>query len=105
MLYLVTFCLPRFLDRPFNDKFVTLFHELYHIGPAFDGDLRRHEGRCAIHTHSKRRYDAHMAQVKAAQEADAEASGPSSYSSDAPQQGSAVDEETLRKLREQFGGN
>jgi hypothetical protein len=63
MLYLVTFCLPRFLDRPLHDKFVTLFHELYHIGPDFDGDLRRHEGRCAMHTHSKRRYDAHMSEL------------------------------------------
>jgi predicted metallopeptidase len=61
MLYLVTFCLPRFLDQDFDDKFVTLFHELYHISPAFEGDLRRHAGRCALHTHSKRGYDAHMA--------------------------------------------
>lgn len=61
MLYLVTFCLPRFLDQEFDDKLVTLFHELYHIGPAFDGDLRRHAGRCQMHTHSKRAYDRHMA--------------------------------------------
>ena len=61
MLYLMAFCLPRFLDQDFDDKMITLFHELYHIGPAFDGDLRRHEGRCAMHTHSKRQYDAHMA--------------------------------------------
>ena len=61
MLYLVTFCLPRFLDLDFDEKFVTLFHELYHIGPAFDGDLRRHEGRYSIHSHSQRRYDEHMA--------------------------------------------
>ena len=61
MLYLVTFCLPRFLDQDFDDKFITLFHELYHISPAFEGDLRRHPGRCALHTHSKRGYDAHMA--------------------------------------------
>jgi hypothetical protein len=61
MLYLVTFCLPRFLDQEFDDKFVTLFHELYHISPEFEGDLRRHEGRCALHTHSKRGYDAQMA--------------------------------------------
>jgi hypothetical protein len=63
MLYLVTFCLPRFLDQKFNDKFITLFHELYHIGPAFDGDLRRHHGRYALHSHSKCRYDAHMAHL------------------------------------------
>jgi hypothetical protein len=61
VLYLVTFCLPRFLDQSFDDKFITVFHELYHISPAFDGDLRRHPGRCAIHSHSKRRYDEEMA--------------------------------------------
>lgn len=63
ILYLVTFCLPRFLDQDFDDKFVTIFHELYHISTDFDGDLRRHDGRCAIHTHSKRLYDAHMARL------------------------------------------
>ncbi len=63
MLYLVTFCLPRFLDQDFDDKFVTLFHELYHISPHFEGDLRRHEGRCSLHTHSKRDYDTHMAHL------------------------------------------
>jgi predicted metallopeptidase len=63
MLYLVTFCLPRFLDQEFDDKFITLFHELYHISPDFEGDLRRHEGRCALHTHSKRLYDVHMADL------------------------------------------
>ena len=63
MLYLVTFCLPRFLDQDFDDKFITLFHELYHISPDFEGDLRRHEGRYALHSHSKRDYDAHMADL------------------------------------------
>jgi hypothetical protein len=62
-LYLVTFCLPRFLDQDFDSKMVTLFHELYHINPAFDGDLRRHHGRYAIHSHSQRNYDAHMAEM------------------------------------------
>jgi hypothetical protein len=63
MLYFVTFCLPRFLDQEFDDKFITLFHELYHISPAFEGDLRRHDGRYALHSHSKRLYDAHMAHL------------------------------------------
>jgi hypothetical protein len=63
MLYLVTFCLPRFLDQEFDDKFVTLFHELYHISSAFEGDLRRHEGRCTLHTRSKRGYDTQMAHL------------------------------------------
>jgi hypothetical protein len=63
MLYLVTFCLPRFLDQPFDEKLVTLFHELYHISPKFDGDLRRHEGRYAIHSGSQRAYDEQMADL------------------------------------------
>jgi hypothetical protein len=63
MLYLVTFCLPRFLDQSFDDKFITLFHELYHISPAFEGDLRCLDGRCALHSHSQREYDAHMADL------------------------------------------
>lgn len=63
MLYLVAFSLPRFLNRSFDDKCVTIFHELYHIGPKFDGDLRRHEGRCEFHTGSKTKYDEHMAQL------------------------------------------
>ena len=63
MLYLMTFCLPRFLDQDFDDKFITLFHELYHISPTFDGDLRRHGGRCSLHTQSKRLYDEHMAHL------------------------------------------
>jgi predicted metallopeptidase len=59
-LYLMTFCLPRFLDQDFDQKLVTLFHELYHIGPAFDGDLRRHDGRYHFHSHSQRDYDKRM---------------------------------------------
>lgn len=62
MLYLVTFCLPRFLDQSFTEKLVTVFHELYHIGPMFDGDLRRHEGRYTVHTRSKKDYDGLMAE-------------------------------------------
>lgn len=60
ILYLLTFCLPRFLDQNFLEKLTTIFHELYHINPAFDGDLRRHAGRYCLHTHSKASYDAHM---------------------------------------------
>jgi hypothetical protein len=60
-LYLVTFCLPRFLDQDFDDKFITLFHELFHISPDFNGDLRRHSGRYAIHSRSQRLYDQQMA--------------------------------------------
>lgn len=63
ILYVMSFCLPRFLDQTFEEKLVTVFHELYHISPNFDGDLRRHAGRYAIHTASQRRYDEHMAEL------------------------------------------
>jgi hypothetical protein len=60
-LYLVSFCLPRFLNQDFDNKLITLFHELFHIGPTFDGDLRRHPGRYSVHSHSQRLYDEKMA--------------------------------------------
>lgn len=63
MLYVLTFCLPRFLDQTFREKLITVFHELYHISPQFDGDLRRHPGRYAVHSHSKDRYDERMAEL------------------------------------------
>jgi predicted metallopeptidase len=63
VLYVLTFCLPRFLDRDFDDKFVTIFHELFHISPIFDGDLRRHKGRYSIHSGSQKSYDREMAAI------------------------------------------
>jgi hypothetical protein len=63
LLYLVSVVLPRFQNREFIDKLVTVFHELYHVSPAFDGDLRRHEGRYSAHSASQKKYDAHMAEL------------------------------------------
>ena len=60
MLYLLSFYLPRFLNRTFRDKLTTVFHELWHIGPQFDGDIRRHAGRCYAHGPRERHYDAHI---------------------------------------------
>ena len=59
MLYLLRFVLPRFLDLPFDEKLITIVHELWHISPKFDGDLRRFEGRCYAHGHSRKGYDEH----------------------------------------------
>ncbi len=58
MLYILTFYLPRFFELGFREKLATVFHELWHIGPAFDGDMRRFGGRCSVHGHSQQRYDA-----------------------------------------------
>ena len=60
MLYILTFYLPRFLDLPFREKLTTVLHELWHIGPKFDGDMRRLGGRCYAHGSSQKQYDAHM---------------------------------------------
>ena len=60
-LYLVTFCLPRFLNQSFDEKMITIFHELYHIDNKCNGELRQHTGRCHAHTSSQQNYDAHMA--------------------------------------------
>ena len=58
MLYLLNFYLPRFLDLNFREKITTVAHELLHIGPDFDGDLRRFAGRCYAHSHSHAEFDA-----------------------------------------------
>jgi len=65
-LYLLTFCLPRFFNQPFEEKLSTVIHELLHIGPEFDGDLRRHRGRYALHSHSKAEYEKRVGELTAA---------------------------------------
>jgi predicted metallopeptidase len=58
MLYILNFYLPRYLDLGFREKLTTVVHELWHISPAFDGDLRRFGGRCYVHSGSQKQYDA-----------------------------------------------
>jgi hypothetical protein len=60
MLYLLSFYLPRFIEQPFEEKLCTVVHELWHIGPSFDGDLRRHDGRFYAHGPSQKEFDAHV---------------------------------------------
>lgn len=49
MLYILSFYLPRFLQRGFHEKLTTIMHELWHIAPEFNGDIRRHGGRFFAH--------------------------------------------------------
>ena len=60
VLYILTFYLPRFLNLSYMEKLVTVFHELYHVSPKFDGDIRRFEGACYMHTGSQAGYDRQM---------------------------------------------
>ncbi len=63
MLYVLRFYLPRFCELDFREKVTTVFHELWHIGPRFDGDVRRFGGRCYAHTGSQKRFDAWVARL------------------------------------------
>jgi len=65
LLYLLIFYLPRFLDAPPGEKLKTIVHELWHIGPRFDGDLRRHQGRCYVHGRSHAAFDAQVEELLA----------------------------------------
>lgn len=56
-LYILTFCLPRFLDLTYREKLVTVFHEMYHVGPGFDGDHRRFAGRYHVHSARAAKFD------------------------------------------------
>jgi predicted metallopeptidase len=60
ILYLVYFFLPRYQNLPYRRKLVTFFHELYHVSPSFDGDIRRFPGRNFAHGSSRRKYDERM---------------------------------------------
>jgi len=63
ILYILSFYLPRFLEGPLREKLETVIHELWHISPAFDGDLRRFSGRCYAHSHSQGDYDAQVREI------------------------------------------
>jgi hypothetical protein len=63
LLYIITYCLPRFLDLPFEKKLSTVVHELFHISPRFDGDVRRLGGGKPYHAGSKRQFDAAMSRM------------------------------------------
>lgn len=58
MRYIMYFALPRFAELDFEAKMTTVFHELYHIGPKFDGDIRRFPGKNYAHGHSRKKFNA-----------------------------------------------
>ncbi len=60
ILYIIYFLVPRFLNLTLREKLITVFHELYHISPDFDGDIRRFPGRNFAHGSSRKRYNSVM---------------------------------------------
>ena len=63
MLYILSFYLPRFQNLVLREKLITILHELWHISPDFNGDIRRHNGRYHAHTHSQAEYDQEMGRL------------------------------------------
>ncbi len=55
--YIIYFYSPRFLDLPPVEKLRVIFHELYHISPDFNGDIRRFGKGGSAHGSSKKRFD------------------------------------------------
>ncbi len=58
ILYIVYFHLPRFLDHgDQKTKLTTVLHELHHISPLFNGDIRRYSGKNYAHGNSRKDFD------------------------------------------------
>lgn len=58
ILYVIYFHLPRFLNHgDYKTKLMTVLHELYHISPLFNGDIRRFPGKNYAHGNSRKNYD------------------------------------------------
>jgi hypothetical protein len=61
ILYVLYFVLPRFHEeQDYREKLATVIHELYHISPQFNGDIRRFPGRNFAHGQSRDVYHAAM---------------------------------------------
>src|SRR5659263_56819 len=58
ILYIVYFHLPRFLNHGDQKaKLATVLHELHHISPLFNGDIRRYSGQNYAHGNSRKEFD------------------------------------------------
>jgi len=57
ILYIVYFYIPRYFDLPAYEKLNVAFHELYHISPQFNGDVRRMGKYKFSHGHSKKHFN------------------------------------------------
>ena len=57
-IYIFRAYLPRLWDLPFEEKLQTIVHELLHISPEFNGDIRRFGGRCYAHGANQKHFDA-----------------------------------------------
>ena len=56
--YVITFYVPRFLALDPPSRLAVVFHELFHVSAACDGDLRRFEGHRSAHGRSVKAFEA-----------------------------------------------
>jgi predicted metallopeptidase len=57
ILYILYLYIPKFFDLTVKDKINVMFHELYHISPEFNGDIRRMSNIKSAHGHSKKSFE------------------------------------------------
>lgn len=57
ILYILSFFNPRFFNLTFHEKLRVIFHEMYHIGENFDGDIRRFGKSGSAHGSSRKKFD------------------------------------------------
>ena len=57
ILYIIYFYIPKFFNLSAKDKVNVMFHELYHINPEFNGDIRRMGKFKSAHGHSRKSFE------------------------------------------------
>ena len=57
ILYIIYLYIPKFMDLSAEKKVDVMFHELYHISPDFNGDIRRMGKVKKAHGHSRKSFD------------------------------------------------
>jgi len=57
ILYIIYLYIPKFFNLSAKDKVNVMFHELYHINPEFNGDIRRMGKFKSAHGHSRKSFE------------------------------------------------
>jgi predicted metallopeptidase len=57
ILYVIYLYIPKFFNLSAKDKVNVMFHELYHINPGFNGDIRRMGEFKSAHGHSRKAFE------------------------------------------------
>lgn len=58
--YLIEYTVPSFIDLTLREKICTIMHELYHISPLFNGELRLFNGKNCLHGPCPEKFDEYM---------------------------------------------